>query len=161
MLVLHSCFGPLRFARWRERASLAGIILSTGLLIVGCGGQPPASTQTPTPREALQVSLDFRPNPIRLGPEQLTASVTDSSGKPVTGARVTIITSTPVMKPNIPMKAAGMGLTGNASRARELGGGKYVLAIVISQPAFWHFAVRAETKNASGAALYHAEVTSR
>lgn len=136
---------------------LAVIPLVAVLLGAGCATQSqPASTP-----EALQISLEFRPNPIHIGPEQLTAIVTDSSGKPVAGADVVMTTSTPVMRPNVPMKAERMGLTGVAYRARDLGGGKYTLAIDVREPGFWHFAVHAATKNGSGDVLYHAQVTGR
>lgn len=137
--------------------SVAAITLLAALLGAGCATQSQPASNLP----ALQISLDFRPNPIHIGPEQLTAIVTDISGKPVLGADVVMITSTPVMKPNVPMKAERMGLTGVAYHARELGGGKYALAIDIREPGFWHFEVRATTKNASGDVLYHAQVTGR
>ena len=138
------------------------IPLIAALLSAGCATQQqPAGNPTASNPEALQISLEFRPNPIRLGPEQLTAIVTDSSGKPVLGAEVVMITSTPVMKPNVPMKATRMGLTGVAYRAHELGGGRYALAIGVREPGFWHFEVHAETKNGSGDVLYHAQVTGR
>jgi len=148
---------PVHVGRWYAIASVAVIPFIAALLGAGCvtRSQPASSP------EALQISLAFRPNPIHIGPEQLTATVTDSSGKPVLGADVVMITSTPVMKPNVPMKAARMGLTGVAYRARELGGGKYALAIDIREPGFWHFEVRAATKNGSGDVLYHAQVTRR
>ena len=146
---------PVRFARWRGIVSVAVIPLIAALLGAGCATQPqPVSTP-----EALQISLEFRPNPIHIGREQLTAIVTDSSGKPVLGADVVMITSTPVMKPNVPMKAERMGLAGVAYRARELSGGKYALTIGIREPGFWHFEVHATTKNGSGEVLYHAQVT--
>ena len=148
---------PLRVAYRRRVTSLAILPLLATLLYPGCATNPQAAS----PPSALQVSLAFHPNPIRLGPEQLTATVLDSAGNPVLGAKVVIITSTPVMKPNIPMKAAGMGETGLAYRAREVGGGKYALAIEIREPAFWHFAVHAEAKNGVGDVLYHAQVTGR
>jgi hypothetical protein len=148
---------PVRVARWCGIVSVAVIPLIAAILGAGCATQSqPASNP-----EALQISLEFRPNPIHIGPEQLTAIVTDSSGKPVLGADVVLITSTPAMKPNVPMKAEGMGRTGVAYRARELRGGKYTLAIDIREPGFWHFEVRAATKNGSGDVLYHAQVTGR
>jgi len=148
---------PVRFARGRGIVSVAVIPLIAALLGAGCATQ----SQPASNLEALQISLEFRPNPIHIGPELLTAIVTDSSGKPVLGANVVMITSTPVMKPNVPMKAERMGLTGVSYRAREISGGKYALAIDIRDPGFWHFEVRATTKNGSGDVLYHAQVTGR
>ena len=147
----------VRVAHWCGIVSLAVIPLITMLLSAGCATQ----SQRANNPEALQISLEFQPNPIHIGPEQLTAIVTDSSGKPVLGADVVVSTSTPVMKPNVPMKAERMGLTGLARRASELGGGKYALAIDIREPGFWHFEVHAATKNGSGDVLYHAQVTGR
>jgi len=147
----------VRVTRWCGIVSVAVIPLIAALLGAGCATQ----SQPASKPEALQISLEFQPNPIHIGPEQLTAIITDSSGNPVLGADVVMITSTPVMKPNVPMKAERMGLTGVAYRARELSGGKYALAIDIREPGFWHFEVRAATKNGSGDVLYHAQVTGR
>ena len=144
-----------RLDRRRLAASLAVLPLLASILGSGCATKP----QTATASTPLQISLAFRPNPIHLGPEQLTATVLDDAGKPVLGANVVIVTSKPVMQPNIPMKAVGMGETGVTYRAQEIGNGKYALAIEIREPAFWHFAVHAEGKNGRGDVLYHAQVT--
>jgi hypothetical protein len=148
---------PVRVARWRGIVSVAVIPLIAAVLGAGCAKQ---SEPTSNP-EALQISLEFRPNPIHIGSEQLTAIVTDSSGKPVLGADVVLMTSTPVMKPNIPMKEERMGRTGFAYRAHELSGGTYAFSIEIREPGFWYFEIRAVTKNGSGDVLYHAQVTGR
>lgn len=149
--------GSVHIARRRRFASAAVITLAMTLLGAGCA----TPSQPASNSEAFQISLEFRPNPIHIGPEQLTVTVTDYSGKPVLGADVVMVTSTPVMKPNVPMKAERMGLTGVAYRARDLGGGRYALTIDIREPGFWHFEVRAATKNGSADVLYHAQVTGR
>lgn len=141
----------------RGIVAVAAVPVFAALFSAGCA----APSQPATSPQTLQISLEFRPNPIHVGPEQLTAVVTDASGQPVHGADVVMTTSTPVMKPNVPMKAERMGLTGVAYRAREVGGGRYALAIDIREPGFWHFEVHAATPNAGGDVLYHAQVTGR
>lgn len=109
----------------------------------------------------LQVSLTFDPNPIRLGTEHVVATVLDSAGTPVSGASVTVISSMPAMKMNIPMRMPEMGMSGATYRAREVSRGTYSADVVVATPTLWDFVVHAEIGSEYGTALYEARIAAR
>lgn len=145
---------PIRFVN--------GIAVLTAVLAFGCGGQTSSNTQSSQGPSALQVSLRFSPDPMRIGPEKATVTVTDSAGKPVTGADVVIFSGMPAMKMNVPMRMPGMGTAGKTYRAKDLGNGTYQADVDVSMPTFWDFVVHASTGNGGyGTALYEAQLSGK
>jgi hypothetical protein len=136
-----------------------GIVILAAIVESGCGGQSNSNEKSSETATVLNVSLSFSPNPIRLGSDVATVTVTDNSGKPVPGADVVIMTAMPAMKMNVPMRMPGMGHTGKTYRAKDLGDGTYRADIDVSMPTLWDFVTNASTHTAYGTAFYEAQVS--
>ena len=139
---------------------VTGIAVLTAVLAFGCGGQSSSDTQSSHGPSALQVSLRFSPDPMRIGSEKATVTVTDSAGKPVAGADVVIFSGMPAMKMNVPMRMPAMGTAGKTYHAKDLGGGTYRADVGVTMSTLWDFVVHASTQSGGyGTALYEAQIS--
>lgn len=138
-----------------------GIVI-IALLGFGCSGQSGSPKQPSDGSSELQVSLGFRPDPMRLGSEETTVTVIDSAGKPVPGADVVIISAMPAMEMNVPMRMPSMGIAGKTYQAKDLGDGTYRANLDLTMPTLWSLVVHATTPSGGyGTALYEVRLSGK
>ena len=118
-------------------------------------GSPPAYA---TSENALTVVIHVVPASPHVGPVEIDVRVTDSSGKPVTGASVDVLASMPAMKMGVPMPMASMGMLGPTLHASEIGNGHYTAHLDLNHATYWRFVVHAKAAKAYGTALIDVKV---
>ncbi len=78
------------------------------------------------------IKVQFSPGPPRQGTETMTIVLTDGSGKPVNGAKVSVATSMPTMS-----------MSGPTVSAKPKGSGRYVATVSLAFATRWGFTVQA------------------
>ena len=98
--------------------------LCAGLFLAGCGRRP-------EPRADVSVEHEISPDPPRVGTATVTLRVSDASGRPLSGARVSLEAN---------MSHAGMRPV--FGEARELEPGRYQSALEFTMGGDWVVLVR-------------------
>lgn len=91
----------------------------------------------------MSITVSFSPEPLRVGTVRFEATVSDSSGRGVSDAAVTVLTSMPALAMGSPMPMPGMGAAGESVRATSDGAGHYSANLRISRSTLWTFVVHA------------------
>jgi nitrogen fixation protein FixH len=96
--------------------------------------------------QALAVSASVSPNPPKTGPATIVVTVAES-GKPVTGAKVTIKTDMPAMS-----------MPGPALRATDNGDGTYSALTNLTDATTWRLRISAKSGAKTGTAVVSVDV---
>lgn len=135
-----------------RRPQPPGAVLALTLVVLlvapltGCRSKTPVTGITARP--PLSVEVKFDPTPVHVGEEQITVSVRDQTGAPVTGATVKIFPSFETVAGGHWMPMPGMGRADPASRARDDGDGTYHADVRLNEAAHWIFGVEVTTRQA-------------
>src|SRR5579864_3426756 len=112
---------------------LLSLTVLTLAVLTACSGK--------TAQGPLSVALSFSPNPPVKGVNTLTVRVADANGNPITGARVQIKTTMPMMS-----------MSGPTLVAIDKGAGSYAVRGNLQYATGWVFDVTASTDGATGTA---------
>jgi len=116
------------------------------LLLAGCSGKTGSTGTTGAPVSSngdFSMTLSFEPAPPKLGSETLTLTVKDASGKPVTGATVTMGSKMPDMQ-----------MSGPSLHLQDNGDGTYSAVANLTYQTKWVFDARAAIQGKSGSAEF-------
>jgi nitrogen fixation protein FixH len=127
------------------------ILLSTlaSALTLAAFGIPGTSAGAAAPvsaAQALAVSASVSPNPPKTGPATIVVTVSES-GKPVSGAKVTIKTDMPAMS-----------MPGPTLRATDNGDGTYSALTNLTDATTWRLRISAKSGAKTGAAVISVDV---
>jgi nitrogen fixation protein FixH len=114
-------------------------VIALTLALAACSSKTDTTSSTTsaaTQSGGLSIATQFAPDPPKQGPETITVTVKDSSGNPVKGAGVKIVTKMPAMS-----------MDGPTLSASDNGDGTYAAQTNLNYGTQWTFDV---TVSASG-----------
>lgn len=114
--------------------------------LAGCGPKKPVTSAEAQP--PLSIGLSFDPMPPHVGTERFTVTILDSTGAPVTGAKVSIAPSYETIPGGHLIPKTGMGGTSATLTATDSGDGTYHASMILAKSVYWTFIASATVGDA-------------
>ena len=111
--------------------------------LAGCGGGKKQPVAVAAAQAPYSVDLSFDPNPPKVGDEHFTVTVRDSTGAPVTGAKVEIFPSFETTPGAHLVAKTGMGGVSPTLTATDVGDGTYTAQMALAKAVYWTFIAQA------------------